>query len=365
MAVPTSVTTTFPASITTSGEGNGVLIALDRVSPNDLAFVTAFGTYGTATVVIEARLRAPSGTTNTNAFVPISVTNSTAGTLVGTGGSIALTDNASNQFQFGVGPYDQICVYASALSTGTISVGFGVGPIGSQPPQLTAQISNSTIAAATTITSTSANALAVGANGTTNPVLNVNASAATVATGITIVGAAAASGVSIAATSSGGAENLKIDAKSTGTVTIGSVSTGNVILGTSGHTLTLNNATGAVTLAAGGLTLTSGAIIVTSGALTLTAGGLTMTLGDLTMTAGNIVSNASPGIKIGTATTQLLGFWNKAPAVQPAANTDTTTGAAGSGTGVFLNTTVNGGSGSAFTLGGIVAALKSVGLLAA
>lgn len=46
---------------------------------------------------------------------------------------------------------------------------------------------------------------------------------------------------------------------------------------------------------------------------TVTCG--TITLGD----AKDIVVNATTGTKIGTATTQKLGFWNAAPAVQPAA----------------------------------------------
>lgn len=41
----------------------------------------------------------------------------------------------------------------------------------------------------------------------------------------------------------------------------------------------------------------------------------TITLGD----AKDIVVNATTGTKIGTATTQKIGFWNAAPAVQPAA----------------------------------------------
>lgn len=83
---------------------------------------------------------------------------------------------------------------------------------------------------ATTITTTSASGLTVGANGATNPVLKVACSTASVATGISITGAAAAGGVAIAAISSGTNENLIVDAKGSGTVTVGSVSTGNISL---------------------------------------------------------------------------------------------------------------------------------------
>lgn len=83
---------------------------------------------------------------------------------------------------------------------------------------------------ATTITSTSANALAVGANGATNPVFNVNAATASVATGVNITGAAAGGGVAVAAISSGSNEALTLNAKGTGTIGIGSVSTGAVTI---------------------------------------------------------------------------------------------------------------------------------------
>lgn len=62
--------------------------------------------------------------------------------------------------------------------------------------------------------------------------------------------------------------------------------------------------------------------IIASGAgdtpLDLSGGAVTcgtITLGD----AKNIVVNATTGTKIGTATTQKLGFWNATPAAQPAA----------------------------------------------
>lgn len=84
---------------------------------------------------------------------------------------------------------------------------------------------------ATTITSASANALAVGANGTTAPVFKVDASTASVATGVQVKGAAAASGVAVSAISSGTNENLTLDAKGSGTLTLNGTATGNIVLG--------------------------------------------------------------------------------------------------------------------------------------
>lgn len=91
-------------------------------------------------------------------------------------------------------------------------------------------IAGTTAAGATTVTSTSATAFTVGANGATNPVFNVNANTASVATGLTIVGAAAAGGVALTVTSSATDDNLVINAKGTGTVSINATATGAITL---------------------------------------------------------------------------------------------------------------------------------------
>lgn len=91
-------------------------------------------------------------------------------------------------------------------------------------------IGGSSVAALGTITSNSANALAVGRNGTTNPVFNVDDSTSSAATGLNIKGAAAAAGVAVKALSSGTDENLTIDAKGAGTITLNGTATGAVIL---------------------------------------------------------------------------------------------------------------------------------------
>jgi hypothetical protein len=87
----------------------------------------------------------------------------------------------------------------------------------------------------------------------------------------------------------------------------------------------------------------------------------TVTLAD----AANIVLNTTTGTKIGTATTQKLGFYNSTPVVQPN-TTGTTTGfTAGGGSAVDSAATFTGNTGStAYTIGDIVKALKTLGLLA-
>lgn len=91
-------------------------------------------------------------------------------------------------------------------------------------------IAGTTAAGVTTITSTSASALTVGRQGATDPVLKINANTASVATGIEVVGAAAASGVNLRAISSGTDENLAINAKGSGTITLNPTGTGNIVL---------------------------------------------------------------------------------------------------------------------------------------
>lgn len=83
---------------------------------------------------------------------------------------------------------------------------------------------------AASVQSASASALAVGLNGSTNPALQVDASTASSATGIKIKSAAAAAGAAVSVVSSGANENLTVDAKGSGTVTIGGSSTGAISL---------------------------------------------------------------------------------------------------------------------------------------
>jgi hypothetical protein len=81
-----------------------------------------------------------------------------------------------------------------------------------------------------TVVSAGSQAFTVGANGQTNPALTVDASTVSSATGVSIKSAAAAGGVAIATTSSGTNENLTIDAKGSGTITLGGTSTGAIAL---------------------------------------------------------------------------------------------------------------------------------------
>lgn len=83
---------------------------------------------------------------------------------------------------------------------------------------------------AVVVTSASAQALAVGITGATNPAFVVDASAASSTTGLLVKSAAVNSGLAVSVQSSGANENLTVNAKGTGTISLGSVSTGAITL---------------------------------------------------------------------------------------------------------------------------------------
>ena len=75
--------------------------------------------------------------------------------------------------------------------------------------------------------------------------------------------------------------------------------------------------------------------------------------------AVNFVFNATTGTKLGTATTQKLGFWNTTPIVQPTTAVAAATVVSGTGGNVKYDDTFDG-----YTLEQVVQALRNIGLLA-
>lgn len=128
-------------------------------------------------------------------------------------------------------------VAVSAISSGTDenltldAKGSGTVTINGTATGAISLARNTSVTGTATVTAANANALAVGANGATNPVLEIDTATASAATGIKITGAAAAGGVAVATISSGTDENVTIDAKGTGTLTLQGTATGNIVAG--------------------------------------------------------------------------------------------------------------------------------------
>jgi hypothetical protein len=179
-------------------------------------------------------------------------------------------------------------------------------------------------AGAGTFTSASATSLAVGLNGATNPAFTVDSSASQVA-GLKVTGAATGGTVSIVATDSGSDANLTVNAKGSGTIGIGSVSTGAVTI-TPATTIT-----GVATLAAqpilSSLTASKPVFtdaskgLVSTGTLAYDQGGT----GQTTYAAGDIVY-ASAIDTLSKLTVGTTGQVLKVAAGVPSWATDTTTG---------------------------------------
>lgn len=110
-------------------------------------------------------------------------------------------------------------------------VDVSAGTSGSKKMTVTDLLTGRTFTTTFTVTGTSASLVTAGADGATNPVVQVDASTASVATGLKLKGAAAAGGMALSVISSGTNENLTLDAKGSGTIGIGTVSTGAITLG--------------------------------------------------------------------------------------------------------------------------------------
>ena len=90
-----------------------------------------------------------------------------------------------------------------------------------------------------------------------------------------------------------------------------------------------------------------------------------LSCGQFTLNDSNVVLGTTTGSKIGTATTQKLGFWDATPIVQPSSTGQNSGFTTGVGTHVHEVSTFTGGLGStAYRISDIVRHLKSLGLIA-
>lgn len=179
-------------------------------------------------------------TPNTTAAVGVAAVLSNAG---------GLTVGASTEMPTGVIDANVGFRVANAAVSGNVLRGNGTNFV-------SAQLSFSDLATGTapafgsgahTITSASATALTVGLNGATNPAFTVDSSTGSQAAGLKITGAATGGTVALVATDSGSNTNVTLNAKGSGTIGIGSVSTGAVTI-TPALTLSAALTYGGVTL---------------------------------------------------------------------------------------------------------------------
>lgn len=178
---------------------------------------------------------------------------------------------------------------------------------------------NGASATPSNITSNSATAFTVGPNGITNPSFQVDASATNAATGLKIVAKAAASGLNISVITSGTNENLKLDAAGSGTITLGSVSTGavsvntNLIVAPGGNPTLAASITGTITSASANVRGLK--IAVTTNGAGAGSGGLEVA--DTVVPSGSIasyfgiISNSTAGPGAGVTITNHVNIYSK------------------------------------------------------
>ena len=180
-------------------------------------------------------------------------------------------------------------------------------------------------AAAGTFTSASATSLAVGLTGATNPAFTVDSSTGSQVAGLKVTGAATAGTVAVVVTDSGSNASLTLNAKGSGTIGIGSVSTGAVTITpattiTGVATLTAQPVLSSLTASKPVFTDASKGLVST-GTLAYDQGGT----GQTTYAAGDIVyasaTNTLSKLAVGTS-----GQVLKVAGGVPSWATDTTTG---------------------------------------
>lgn len=359
---PSLITPILDVATGTSLALNGATIGTNALAITGTVAISSTLTSAAHTVTSTSGsciVAGPSGATNSTLNVDCGTVSSVAGlNIIGgvTGGPvrITLTDPAANT-----------SLTINAKGTGTIGIGnTSTGAVTITPPLTygvatgtslalggctiganalcttgTAAISSTLTSAAHVITSASTIALAVGLNGSTNPAFVVDSSAASQASGLKILTAIAGGGVDISVIDSGSNSPLSINAKGTGGISIGNVSTGAITLS---RATTLSGA-----LTYGGVTLANS--VVGTGSMVL-SGGPTFT-GTITASAGNFsstLSSTSHIITSGAANALTAGV---AGITNPAFNVDAST--ASSATGINVK--------SAAATGGVAISVTSSG----
>src|SRR5207249_1348637 len=173
------------------------------------------------------------------------------------------------------------------------------------------------VSGAVAVMSAAASAFAVGRQGTTSPALKVDASASSCVTGLGVTAAAAASGVALAAISSGTDESITFDAKGAGTIKFGSVSTGAILFSRNANPTSSDGAAlGTTALMWSDLFLASGAVVnFNNGNYTLThAAGLLTASGKLAVSDTTASTSTTTGALTVAGGAGIAGSLNAAAA---------------------------------------------------
>jgi len=294
-------------SITVASTAGGGSVTSVDVSGGTTGLTTSGGPVtGSGTITLAGTLgvaNGGTGATTLTGYVKGSGTSAfTASSTIPTSdlsGTISLTSQVTGTLPVANGGT------GVTTSTGTGSVVLSAGPT----------FTGTLASANQTLTTTSANALAVGRQGTTNPVLNVDASTANVVTGLNVKGAAAAAGLALSVTSSGTNENLTIDAKGSGTVTINGTATGAITLS---RATTLSAA-----LTYGGVTL-SNAVTGTGNMVLSASPTFTGTVNAAAGTFSGLLTGSNINSQTGTTAAATVNVWYNTAVV------------AGLGTGMYF-----------------------------
>ena len=277
------------------------------------------GTLGTTAVTWAQFSGAGSFTAGTGLTLTGTAFSLTAPVTVALGGTNATTA--------GITSFNNITGFSASGPTGTTSTNL----VFSDSPALTGAVS---------VTSASATSLAVGLTGATNPAFAVDSSTGSQVAGLKITGAVTGGSVAIVATDSGSNASVTLNAKGSGTIGIGSVSTGAVTITpattiTGVATLTAQPILSSLTASKPVFTDASKGLVST-GTLAYDQGGT----GQTTYATGDIVyasaSNTLAKLAIGTST-QVLTVTAGVP-VWAAASTGSVTSVAVSGGTTGLTT---------------------------
>jgi hypothetical protein len=205
------------------------LILTGAAAADNVVEVGVSGTYGTAVLAFSSSNDGgvtwfPVSALRADDFLTVDATTQSGGVLTGFNPG---DNNIRRWFVPGMCDTGTFRVTLQSMSTGTINIRITSSIY---PNAMPSAFPGSGATTPQSIVTSSATAFVVGQT-STNPALKVSTNAATSATGFQITSAAAASGAALAVISSGTNENGTIDAKGSGTLTLNSIATGNIVLG--------------------------------------------------------------------------------------------------------------------------------------